>query len=918
MPNQFLHPLRHTLCCVVYLTGLGLLSISQSAQAQVISESPEIVYSSNDAKALFDKATQLGTAVAIYEHVHNSIDFSPYHGSRSGAINTLMGQRGSDVDIASTLIAMLRSQKIPARYAVGTVRIPAEQLTNWLGIPQLDTALQVLKDQGIQNVTLATDRTTVDFEHAWVEAFVPFDQYRGINTVSPTVDCSQSTNAARCTWVALDASFKQKNYNSLNLDPYNAVTFDYTGYYNAIKDAATDPLKRRDKNPLAILEDQIGTWLRTNYPGKTLDDVEDTGQIIPLREGLLPASLPYQVVGNVRRYDTVALHDAVVTGTEPKKWGKRLTITAKASVNFSGGGTITLGGAAGGGLLAELSTKRLTITTEFSGTNKTPQIVTRLDGVELARPIVGSTSLSPSIGGQLTITLSMDGAPSVTSGVADRTIDATYSGTIGGYYLIATGGESSNWSQVHRAAAQLLAANDKYKIVFNAAEVGCLPDGVNCTPYVDANMNGWDASDTKLLETKDAMDGLTGGLLNVAALQYYSKLRDQYQRADGLMKTKTPVIGFLGVVSSVYEAEYVDGTAFSILPGGLLIDMKGITVGGSYRTNEGAVARSNRQFEFLGHVGSSLEHETWQELTGYDAISTVRGIQMALANGGSLQKARKNATEDTMPAVYPFLGFNTTVPDGFTFVPYTIFSTAPATWSHATSGASFETIQGTVTASTTTAQRGSAIYRYLPTGGLYGWSKCVAKNIADISVYPSSQAIQWNTCIGSSYYERVSTILQYINNEWNNPIIVSYIGNDYFNYFDRNRGFSTVGRVYRSYPIATDAIDAPTIASIRDDLYLTDTSKVWFEHTFPSKMTVGSTYRFFVDISKGYTTSNGQLGALTFSISNRGLLAGGGYVGLDSPALVSDKNQADSALSRSENAVTTSVKSVTVNTTQGN
>jgi len=36
----------------------------------------------------------------------------------------------------------------------------------------------------------------------------------------------------------------------------------------------------------------------------------------------------------------------------------------------------------------------------------------------------------------------------------------------------------------------------------------------------------------------------------------------------------------------------------------------------------------------MGHIGSSLEHEIWQELTGYDAVSTIRGIQMALAVGG--------------------------------------------------------------------------------------------------------------------------------------------------------------------------------------------------------------------------------------------------------------------------------------------
>ncbi|MFX8938062.1 transglutaminase-like domain-containing protein, partial [Acinetobacter baumannii] len=80
------------------------------------------------------KATQLGTVVSIYEYVFNTIEASVYHGSRSGSVNTFLGQRGSDVDIATTLIAMLRSQKIPARYAVGTVRIPTAQLNNWLGI----------------------------------------------------------------------------------------------------------------------------------------------------------------------------------------------------------------------------------------------------------------------------------------------------------------------------------------------------------------------------------------------------------------------------------------------------------------------------------------------------------------------------------------------------------------------------------------------------------------------------------------------------------------------------------------------------------------------------------------------------------------------------------------------------------------
>lgn len=510
-----------------------------SAQAATIGETPEIVYTGTDAQALRDKATQLGTAVAIYEYVHNTIEFSPYHGSRSGSVNTFLGQRGSDVDIASTLIAMLRSQNIPARYAVGTVRMPAAQVTNWLGITNLDVAVQVLKDQGIQGVVLAGDRSTVNFEHTWTEAFVPFDQYRGINTVNPSVDCSVSANTSRCTWIALDGSFKQKQYNGLNLDPYNAISFDYTAYYNAIKN---NDVARRDKNPLTILEDQIGTWLRANHPGKTLEDVEDAGQVVELHEGLLPASLPYEVITSIRRYDTIASHDAVASNTEPKKWGK----TIRVGVKFTTGGlTIQAGGTPL--LLAEVNTKRLTATTEFVIPGNVPNIVVRLGGVEISRPISGNGSISgftPTVGFPFTLTVTMDGSPGATSTESDRTVSAEYSAIIGGYYQVATGGESSNWSQVHRAADQLLAANDQYKIVFNPTESGCLADGMNCTPYVDLTGNGWDASDTKLLETKPALDALTGGMLYVASVNYYAKLREQIERSDRLMKTKTPVIGF--------------------------------------------------------------------------------------------------------------------------------------------------------------------------------------------------------------------------------------------------------------------------------------------------------------------------------------------------------------------------------------
>jgi Transglutaminase-like superfamily len=886
----------HRFITCIAVGGLSLLAFSMSSQAQVITESPEVIYSGQDARLLREKAAQLGTAVAIYEYVHNFIEYSPYHGSRSGSLNTFLGQRGSDVDIASALIAMLRSQSIPARYAVGTVRLSATQLTNWLGIPQLDTAVEVLKVQGIQAVTISSDRSTVDFEHAWAEAFIPFDQYRGINSVTPSVNCSRFSNAPRCTWVALDASFKQKTYNSLGLDPYNALTFDYAAYYNAIKN---NDQTRRDKNPLSILEDQIGAWLRTNYPGKTLQDVEDAGKIVELREGLLPASLPYQIVGSVRRYDTIALHDAVVPSVEPKKWGK----TVSPSVRFEVNG-FTISADIPPILLAEVNTKRLTLTTEFGASGGVPSMVLRLGGVTIKRVIDTNSSVPgfvPTVGYPFTLTLLMDGAPGAISTEADRTVSAEYSAIVGGYYVIATGGESSNWSQVHRAAEQLLASNDQYKIVFNPSEIGCASDGANCTPYVDSNGNGWDASDTKLLENKLALDALTGGLLQVSAMQYFAKLREHIERADHLMKTKTPIIGFLGVVSSVYEAEYIDGTAFSILPGGLLIDVKGATIGGSYRTNESAINYSNRQFEFLGHITSSLEHETWQELTGYDAVSTVRGIQMALGSGASLLSVKSNATVNTLPNFMSAVGFGGAAQSPFTISQRDVYGTRPTTWLHSTASFSdgFDVVKKTPSGSMDTRLSYLSYYNDYWHDNIECFDFYEGQLINLRATYGGAEPLPAFTACGVSWID--GTTIDGAISKLQTGYSALRAGNaGFFNYLDVLQGFVATDFYYRSTALAVNAYSTNFIAGIRNDLQLRDVSKFWVEYLLPSTLVTGATYRFEVDIRKLYTSSDNRLYSLFFEIANRSLVAGGGYVGLDTLALTADKNTADAKAKKAQ------------------
>ena len=110
---------------------------------------PEVIWTLAEEPDLLAQATALATPVALYEWARNETEFVPYHGARSSSLNAFLGRRGNDVDLASMLIALFRSQGIPARYAQGLIRIPAAAALNWLGVQDLDLAAAILDDQGI-------------------------------------------------------------------------------------------------------------------------------------------------------------------------------------------------------------------------------------------------------------------------------------------------------------------------------------------------------------------------------------------------------------------------------------------------------------------------------------------------------------------------------------------------------------------------------------------------------------------------------------------------------------------------------------------------------------------------------------------------------------------------------------------------
>lgn len=876
---------------------LGLLNaMPGQALAQSVAETREIVYSSGDAQALRDQAAALGTPVAIYEYLRNNTEFVPYWGSTSGSVNAFMGRLGNDVDLASALIAMLRSRGIPARYAVATIRLPNAQVFNWLGVGTPEVAQQLLTDSGIPTVARASSDTTFDFEHVWVQALVPFDQYRGLPIESNGIDCN--VMPGQCAWVPLDPSYKQKIYNGLNLDPFPDTAWDdadYTAYYEAIKNGDA---RRQDKNPLAILEQDVLDWLHADpaRAGMTIDDVLDKGQIVEVHEGLLPASLPYQVIGTPRVYDSAQNHDDPAAG-EANKWERTVTITVIPCDPSTYTGTTS----SQAFYLNQLATDRLVLvhslaadgTVNLNLKQGRPPLVTTVKtwnfGTVACAAPEGSKTFA--VGTPFHIKLETDTKPNFS---ATAIKPAFYDAVVGARYLVAIGGENSNWSQVHRAAESLLASSQQYKIVYDAAhpmsgQTCDVDEGGGCLPYVDIGPAGWDSGDPLLTDTPDATEALAGGLLEVAGAQYYAKVREHHKRADGLMKIKTPIHRFLGVVQSNYDVQYLqDSTAFSIQPNGLVIDMKGFVVGWSRRINSTSTAQTASHFLFLGHVGSSLEHETWQELTGFDATSAVRAFQLARAANSPLKTYSRDAITNDATTFLTDMGFVDTVPAPFAISVRDIYGTRPTSWSHPTldSTDSFDLLKrapgpsdsligpykykNNYLAGSTDSyfQKADACEQSIssnpPTSPWTYWSSYVFVGTkwcgVDLDLYDHS-SLGDNVWMSQSSVRSILETLYTITTG-----LINVGGSRYLDVFDENRGFRTTDFVYRTGAIGADLYSTGFVAKVWKDLYFADPSQGSVQYLLTQSPASDANYKSEVFLLKKYD-SGGAMVTVTFGIA---------------------------------------------------
>ncbi|HEY0548111.1 MAG TPA: transglutaminase-like domain-containing protein, partial [Verrucomicrobiae bacterium] len=251
--------------------GAGKASISPPNGGD-LAETPDVQLTS----AIRAKAANLGNSPqAIYEFVRNKVKFQPYLGSRKGADFTLQQMAGNDTDQASLLVALLRAANIPCRYVRGTMEMTPTQAASWLGVDDLSTAANILATAGLNGSFFGGN---VRCTHVWVEAYLPFSNYRGV----PNDDSGR-------TWVPLDPAFKlttiAQGEDVLAAMGYTNDAFlaSYISTYNS-------------NSPIQALQLSVRNWLNTNRPGTNFADIERTVATQPLNLGLLPASLPINAI----------------------------------------------------------------------------------------------------------------------------------------------------------------------------------------------------------------------------------------------------------------------------------------------------------------------------------------------------------------------------------------------------------------------------------------------------------------------------------------------------------------------------------------------------------------------------------------------------------------------------------------------
>ena len=263
----------------------------------------------------------------IYRYVHDHIEYTPYYGSKKGAMATLLDESGNDFDQSSLMIALLRESGYTANFVYGGIRLYPEQLEGWLGADdRIAVVAHLLWAACIpcDPVDLDGDDRVeyIDLDHVWVKVDIGGSDY------------------------VFDPSFKMHSFRPA-IDLASAMDYDQNGFLSRALSGATvrtnfvrNINRANIDNDLANYATNLVNHIKSERPAATLEDIIRGKTIVPVDEVPRQAALPneldvWEEFEEFYEYDKTKVrieHLGIdITLYAHEFYGKRLTIYSNPS-----------------------------------------------------------------------------------------------------------------------------------------------------------------------------------------------------------------------------------------------------------------------------------------------------------------------------------------------------------------------------------------------------------------------------------------------------------------------------------------------------------------------------------------------------------------------------------------------------------
>jgi RHS repeat-associated protein len=602
--------------------------------AELAAEAPDVVLSG----AIRAEAARLGfDAVGIYEFVRNEFEFQPYYGLMRGPEATLRARRGNEYDLSALLVSLLRVSEdtdgncslssaedldddgvldggTRARFVRGRMRIPHQDAVAWVRTGDAQAAVEFLKESEPDSwdtappIGVSRDATHLERLHIWVEAEVPLARYRG-----------SGLGGSGLAWISLDPSFKRKVLRPGITLPIGSpeLTFDLDEYLSEVQ----------QETPLEVFERQLTAHLAEHEQGAALADVPIDGPIVREAPGVLPSALPYAPAPTPvpqRNASLIPLHTAQAQGgsspdpragalgAEDYRWRLELQRCDPCSTQQPSYTRMIS--------YPEIGSSRILLS--HPPVTPTATGYTSCNG-QVTRPTLSIGSTTEVFGANETLCEEYDlrlrtHPPLSLPGWGDA-LDIQYRITASGHYAIQA--DTGSWSaaKVRELASDLTAARDDHPLHLDAAG----------EPYVERNgQPGQQSEDPDYLADFVAQDALTGGLLHLAGAHFMRSARAGQRRTYDLHHQLGQHLPWIGLVEARPVVAVLLDTPFMLRPRTLMIDVQGVFTTLHDQATGEFVEGFPHALLLSAHELSAREHVTWEELTDFEAISTIKGLQV--------------------------------------------------------------------------------------------------------------------------------------------------------------------------------------------------------------------------------------------------------------------------------------------------